>query len=74
MIKKLLFIFLTFISFLSQAQESNGPEMADSWREDGKIYVVIAVMSTIFACVIIYLAVIERKLKKLEDELKNKNS
>jgi len=74
MIKKLLFIFLTFISILSQAQESNGPEMADSWREDGKIYVVIAVMSTIFACVIIYLAVIERKLKKLEDELKNKNS
>lgn len=74
MIKKLLFIFLTFVSILSQAQESNGPEMADSWREDGKIYVVIAVMSTIFACVIIYLAVIERKLKKLEDELKNKNS
>lgn len=74
MIKKLLFILLTFVSILSQAQESNGPEMADSWREDGKIYVVIAVMSTIFACVIIYLAVIERKLKKLEDELKNKNS
>lgn len=74
MIKKLFFIFLTFVSILSQAQESNGPEMADSWREDGKIYVVIAVMSTIFACVIIYLAVIERKLKKLEDELKNKNS
>lgn len=74
MIRNLLFILLTFISILSQAQESNGPEMADSWREDGKIYVVIAVMSTIFACVIIYLAVIERKLKKLEDELKNKNS
>lgn len=74
MIRKLLFIFLTFISILGQAQESNGPEMADSWREDGKIYVVIAVMSTIFACVIIYLAVIERKLKKLEEELKNKNS
>ena len=74
MIKKILFIIFTLISVVTNAQESNGPQMADSWREDGKIYVVIAVLSIIFACVIIYLAVIERKLKKLEEELKNKNS
>ncbi len=73
MIKKISFIVLLLLSVLAQAQDmSNGPAMADSWREDGKIYVVIAVMSTIFACVVIYLAVIERKLKKLEEDLKNK--
>lgn len=61
------------VSLFTNAQETtNGPAMADSWREDGKIYVVIAVMSTIFACVVIYLAIIERKLKKLEEDLKNK--
>lgn len=73
MIKKLSLIVFLLLSEFTQAQDtSNGPAMADSWRQDGKIYVVIAVMSTIFACVIIYLAVIERKLKKLEEELKNK--
>lgn len=66
MIKKILFILFTFISVVTNAQETNGPQMADSWREDGKIYVVIAVLSIIFACIVIYLAVIERKLKKLE--------
>lgn len=73
MIKRLGILFLILFSFVVNAQEAtNGPAMADSWREDGKIYVVIAVMSTIFACVVIYLAVIERKLKKLEEEIKNK--
>lgn len=73
MIKKISILILMLVSLFTNAQETtNGPAMADSWREDGKIYVVIAVMSTIFACVVIYLAIIERKLKKLEEDLKNK--
>lgn len=73
MIKKLsllIFLFLTKVIFSQDV--SNGPEMADTWRNDGKIYVVIGVMSVIFGCVIIYLAIIERKLKKLEEEIKEK--
>lgn len=74
MIRKISLLFLLLFSLFTKAQETtNGPAMADNWRTDGKIYVVIAVMATIFACVIIYLVVIERRLKKLEDELKNKN-
>lgn len=73
MIKKLSILLFVLLTIVSKAQEStNGPEMADSFRAEGKIYVVIAVMSTIFLCVIVYLAIIERKLKKLEEELKNK--
>ena len=73
MIKKISILILMLVSLFTNAQETtNGPAMADSWREDGKIYVVIAVMSTIFACVVIYLVIIERKLKKLEEDLKNK--
>lgn len=69
MIKKvILFIFL-FTSLFVNAQE---PQMADGMRAEGKIYVVIAVMATIFVCIIAYLIVIDRKVKKLEDEIKNR--
>ncbi len=68
--KLLLFIFL-FTSLLVNAQE---PPMADGMRAEGKIYVVIAVMATVFVCVAAYLIVIDRKVKKLEEEIKNKKS
>jgi CcmD family protein len=71
MIKRFL-LFLFFISsFITKAQEAE-PEMADMFRQEGKIYVVIAVMVTIFVAVVVYLAMIDRKVKKLEEELKNK--
>lgn len=62
----LLFTSL-FTFFISVAQPSNsGPAMADTFRSDGKIYVVIAVLSIIFICIISYLVYIDIKLKKLE--------
>ena len=73
MIRKLTILVLMLLSLITNAQEiTNGPDMADNFRAEGKVYVVIAVMTTIFLCVVVYLAIIERKLKKLEDELKNK--
>lgn len=71
MIKRFGFIFLLMLSFFSKAQE-NGPEMADTFRSDGKIYVVISVIGLIFLSIVIFLIYIERKLKKLEDQLDNK--
>lgn len=59
-------------TFINAQETTNGPEMADNFRADGKIYVVIAVMATVFLCLIVYLTIIDRKLKKLEEELKNK--
>ncbi len=70
MIKKLILFLFLFTSLFVNAQE---PQMADGMRAEGKIYVVIAVMTTIFVCVVAYLVIIDRKVKKLEDELKNKN-
>lgn len=73
MIKQLSILLFMLMALVSNAQEvTNGPDMADNFRADGKIYVVIAVLATIFICVVVYLAVIERKLKKLEEELKHK--
>jgi prepilin signal peptidase PulO-like enzyme (type II secretory pathway) len=64
----LLLITLLF-SLAGIAQEAEAPvEMADAFRSEGKIYVVIAVLSIIFICLIGYLIYIDLKLKKLENK------
>jgi uncharacterized membrane protein len=61
-------------AYLCQAQEAiQGAEMADSFRQDGKIYVVTSVMGIIFIAIIVYLIVIDRNVKRLEDEFDNKD-
>jgi len=44
--------------------------MADTFRSEGKIYVVVLVLSIVFVCLATYLIIIDRKLKKLEDKVK----
>ncbi len=61
----LLFIL---ISFLANAQAEI--EMADQFRADGKIYVVIAVVSIILAGLFVYLFRLDRKITNLENRLK----
>lgn len=47
------------------------PEMADQMRADGKIYVVVVVLATIFAGIFTYLIYLDRKITRLEKENKN---
>lgn len=47
--------------------ENTEVSMADTFRNDGKIYVVVAVLATIFAGIVVFLIATESKLKKLED-------
>ncbi|HEX6846676.1 MAG TPA: CcmD family protein [Chitinophagaceae bacterium] len=62
--KKLITIFIFICStFLTNAQNV---EMADKMKENGKIYVVIAVMLAILAGLVLYLVRIDRKISKLE--------
>tara|TARA_B110000977_G_scaffold169923_1_gene220247 strand:+ start:1462 stop:1605 length:144 start_codon:yes stop_codon:yes gene_type:complete len=42
-------------------------EMADVMRSNGKIYVVVAVIATIFIGLMIYLIRIDKKVQKLEE-------
>ena len=66
MARKLISLLcLLLANFLSMAQ-SGGVEMADTFRSNGKIYVVVAVVLTIFAGIILYLIRLDRKLTKLE--------
>jgi hypothetical protein len=46
-------------------------EMADTLRQDGKIYVVVVVLLTVLAGTILYLVTIDRKVSKLEKQLKD---
>ena len=48
------------------AAQTSGPDMADSMRENGKIYVVIGVIAVIFVSIVVFLVFIERRLANLE--------
>ena len=62
--KKLISISaFTFFSLFVKAQDV---KMADVMKDNGKIYVVIAVMLTILAGLVLYLIRLDRKLSKLE--------
>jgi CcmD family protein len=68
MAKKLLttiFLLLITVSF-SSAQT----EMADTMRSNGKIYVVVVVLATIFAGIFVYLIYLDRKITRLEKNKK----
>lgn len=68
--KALAFIF-TLLSLNLQAQQE--VEMADQLRADGKIYVVVAVLSIILLGVLLYLISIDTKISKLEKESRGEN-
>ncbi len=68
---KLLFtlIFILFSSGFAKAQEV---EMADAMRANGKIYVVVSIVSLILVGIVVYLFSLERKVSRLEKRLPEK--
>ena len=82
--KKILIIIILFFSLNLSAQEkieitdsdyeNQQIEMADQFRADGKIYVVVAVILVIMACMFFYLYRIEKKVKKLEKEIRGSSN
>ena len=70
---KRILLFFTILLFISdqlfaQASEQVVP-MADKLREDGKIWVVVAVIAVVFAGIAVNMLRIDSKLKKIEKEL-----
>jgi len=62
---------LAFIAIyaLVFGQQTNPPvEMADTMRSNGKIFVVVAVIVTLFSGIIIYLISLDRKISRLEKD------
>ena len=66
--KAALFCIAVLLQLVTWAQDTDQVEMADAMRENGKIYVVVAVILTIFAGIIIYLIRLDRKISRLEKE------
>lgn len=61
------FVLLKFL-FL---QGNTAIEMADKLRDNGKIYVVVAIITLLFIGFFAYLISVDRKLSKLEQKSKN---
>lgn len=76
--KKYLVIALLLFSLRSFAQRievteedynNTQVEMADTMRENGKIYVVVLVISLVMGGILTYVITIDRKLRRLEKEI-----
>ncbi|MEN9522397.1 MAG: hypothetical protein RL065_774 [Bacteroidota bacterium] len=51
------------------ASNASATEMADTMRSDGKIWVVVAVITTILTGLIIYIITVDRKISSIEKKL-----
>lgn len=69
-LKLLSGILLLFVQFSALAQDD--AEMADVMRAEGKIYVVVAVVSIILTGILLYQVHTSRKIKKLEKLISEK--
>ena len=64
----ILFCFTCLWALAQKSTAGDSAEMADAMRSNGKIYVVVAVILTIFVGLFLYLIRLDRKITKLEKE------
>jgi hypothetical protein len=65
-----LVALLSLLTALAPLQaQTAAPAMADQFRADGKIYVVITVLALIFLALVVFLTIIERRVAKIEKHL-----
>ncbi|MFC5270512.1 CcmD family protein [Adhaeribacter terreus] len=65
-VRSLLFLLMALGITPAFAQNPNEIEMADKLRADGKIYVVVAVLTVMLIGLLIFLFMIDRKIGRLE--------
>ena len=77
--KKVLMLTISLVMYMItlmpivNAQDSTGQEieMADTFRTEGKIYVVVLVVAIVFTGLIIFAANTDRRLTKIEREVRS---
>lgn len=77
--KQILAIFLLTLSLTVAGQDqieitekdygNMEVEMADDFRKEGKIYVLVSIIGVIMAGLLVYVVVIDRRITKLEKEV-----
>ncbi len=65
------FLAACLVAVISPAHAQNA-EMADTFRSEGKIYVVVVIVLIVLAGLISYLFLLDRKLTKLEKMMEEK--
>ncbi|MBX2907645.1 MAG: CcmD family protein [Taibaiella sp.] len=61
-------LFTLVLVLATAASSFAQTEMADTMRSNGKIYVVVVVLATIFAGIFAYLVYLDRKMTRIEKE------
>jgi hypothetical protein len=69
---RIIIIGLLLLLNISAFPQNEGVEMADSFRADGKIYVVVAIILVVLLGFVGYLFLLDRKLAKVEKLLESK--
>ncbi len=73
---KIIKVFVWIFTFLAPltlvGQGSSSVEMADTFRQEGKIYVVVLVLVIILTGVILFLIRVDRKIFTLEKRIEKK--
>ncbi len=63
-------LLITVNSLVAQTTAIENETMASSMRSNGKIYVVVAVVTTILIGLIAYMFRVEKKISSIENDLK----
>jgi hypothetical protein len=67
-LKKMFSFSLMILALASSAIAQGEPEMADKFRADGKIYVVVVVIAIVFAGLAFWLFRLDSRIRKMEKE------
>jgi TRAP-type C4-dicarboxylate transport system permease small subunit len=66
--KRIFSILCSFLLLILASTDCAAQDMAFDMRSNGKIYVVVFVLATIFAGIFCFLVYLERKIKKIENK------
>jgi CcmD family protein len=67
-----IFFLILVLSVQTVSAQSQQPEMADVMRSNGKIYVVVTIITIVLLGLAAYLFTLDRKIARLERELTSK--
>jgi hypothetical protein len=70
-LKKIITLFLLLLFSVAGFTQDTKGVMADTMRSNGRIYVVVAVVTTILIGLILYVFRLDHKISKLEKEAKS---
>jgi CcmD family protein len=67
--KQFIYVVFLLVATTSKSLAQPQPEMADTLRAEGKIYVVVGIILIVLAGLFTYLFLLDRKVTRIEKEL-----